>query len=81
MPYIEKHRREDIAKDDPAESSGELNYIITKECITYLNYHGLAYKTINEIIGALECAKQEFYRRLAVDYENLKCKINGDVYI
>ncbi len=39
------------------------------------------YATIVEAIGALECAKLELYRRLAADYEDQKCKQNGDVFI
>jgi hypothetical protein len=41
---------------------------------------GKNYKHINEIIGVLECAKQEFYRRVAAPYEDTKIQENGDVY-
>lgn len=40
----------------------------------------LSYADINEAIGALECAKLELYRRIAVPYENRKLAENGDVY-
>lgn len=86
MPYILKERRElldarieDIAKlinmDDRA---GELNYTITK---LLLHLAGESkYKDLNELIGALECAKLEFYRRKAAPYEDTKIEANGDVY-
>jgi hypothetical protein len=32
------------------------------------------------MIGALECAKLELYRRLASPYEDLKIADNGDIY-
>ena len=79
MPYIEKERRNELIDDDP-KTAGELNYKITEQCIEYMDAKGKSYKTINEIIGVLECAKMEFYRRIAVPYENLKAEENGDVY-
>jgi len=45
-----------------------------------LNKNQLNYQTINDIIGALEGAKLEFYRRIAIPYENAKLTENGDVY-
>jgi hypothetical protein len=41
---------------------------------------GLSYKSINDVIGVLECVKQEFYRRIAVPYEDKKIEQNGDIY-
>jgi hypothetical protein len=32
------------------------------------------------MIGVLECAKLELYRRVAAPYEDAKCEDNGDVY-
>ena len=32
------------------------------------------------LVGVLECAKLELYRRLAAPYEDLKIEDNGDVY-
>ena len=59
---------------------GELNWAITDTVDNYLKENGLSYKTINDIVGALSCCGQEFYRRIAAPYENTKCKQNGDVY-
>lgn len=63
-----------------AGHAGRLNYGITVLCNDYLAETGLSYSTINEVIGALECAKLELYRRVAVPYEDNKLAINGDVY-
>lgn len=32
------------------------------------------------MVGALECAKLELYRRIAIPYEEQKIQENGDVY-
>ena len=38
------------------------------------------YSTFNDIIGALECAKIEFYDRIVRGYEDKAIKRNGDIY-
>ena len=84
MPYITQKQRNTLNKslDESLSISnpGELNYLITVICLIYLRDNNLKYQTINDIIGALDCAKMEFYRRVVVDYENEKIKINGDVF-
>ena len=42
--------------------------------------HGKSYSVMNEIVGALECAKLEMYRRIYAPYEDEKIEANGDVY-
>lgn len=63
-----------------ATKGGELNYQISKLLNDFVAMKQLNYSTINEAIGALECAKLEFYRRVAADYEDLKAKQNGEVF-
>lgn len=81
MPYIDKERRTelDMAADVP-ETPGELNYAITTLCLDYLEGGDKDYAALNEIVGALECAKLEFYRRAVSPYEDQKKSDNGDVY-
>ena len=85
MPYIEKIDREYYeyilieAKAQGIATAGDLNYLITKLCNIYLNESGECYKTYNEIIGVLESAKLEYFRRNVAPYENKKIKENGDV--
>jgi len=79
MPYILKQDRNRDTKAHP-KNPGQLNWIISEAVAYYIKGHGLNYQTINDVVGALECAKQEFYRRLAVPYENRKIIDNGDVY-
>lgn len=80
MPYISAESRYNLEENAEAPTSaGELNYCITKMCDAYaVNQHN--YSKFNEIIGVLECAKLEFYRRLVAPYEDIKREDNGDVY-
>jgi len=82
MPYIKEEDRlvfESITLPGTA-TAGELNYLITKICQDYIANKGLSYSTLNDITGALENCKLEFYRRLVAPYEDTKIKENGDVY-
>lgn len=83
MPYIKQDARERLQDLDIPTTAGELNYLITKLCSEYVDDFGginLCYQKLNEVIGVLECAKMEFYRRVAAPYEDEKMKKNGDVY-
>lgn len=80
MPYIKDNREALSFLDKNPMTPGELNFVITSVLKRYLNEKGLSYQTINDILGALEGSKLEFYRRIAVDYENKKIDQNGDVY-
>lgn len=61
-------------------TAGELNYQITCCVNAYLASVGQSYCTMNTAIGALECAKQELYRRVLAPYEDTKLQQHGDVY-
>lgn len=78
MPYIKEQDRR-FAKNNPV-GPGELNFSITHLIDRYLRREGVCYSTLNEVIGALECAKLELYRRIAAPYEDRKIQENGDVY-
>lgn len=90
MPYVipeqrEKwrdplnHLRANVSLAQPM-TAGELNYLITQVALLYLSTNGKKYETLNAAVGALECAKQELYRRVLAPYESIKISINGDVY-
>ena len=82
MPYIKQSDREYIkpySEFNPVVP-GQLNYQITCVIHRYIQTNGLSYQRINDVLGALEGAKLEFYRRVAVPYEELKMQENGDVY-
>ena len=90
MPYITK---EDRSKLDaaiatlaerireisaPETRAGNLNYSITR-MLKMVYGAKLRYADHNEIVGMLDCAKQEWYRRCTAPYEDEKITANGDV--
>lgn len=79
MPYVKQQYRDLLVRETP-KNPGELNYCITELLIGYIHDRGLCYATINDVLGALSGATQEFYRRVAAPYEDEKIKENGDVY-
>jgi hypothetical protein len=80
MPYIVNGAREQLDDGGLPNSAGELNYVISSLVDEYLQEYGKNYTNINEVIGVLECAKLELYRRVAAPYEDDKIDQNGDVY-
>lgn len=89
MPYIPRADR--LAFDDALKelvrvvskrglSNGELNYLMTQLARLYLIRHGTSYNTLSDVVKAFECAKLEFYARMARPYEDRKIEENGDVY-
>jgi hypothetical protein len=79
MPYVPSEDRPALMVDRPPETAGELNYCITLLVDVFLD-GAVNYDAINEVIGVLECAKLELYRRIAAPYEDKKIAENGDVY-
>jgi len=81
VPYIDAEARERLAQGEPPETAGELNYAISRLVDAYLvRQGGIRYRRLNEVIGVLECAKLELYRRLAAPYEDRKREEAGEVY-
>lgn len=84
MPYIKDYERQHYSPIGGnvahATNPGQLNYQFTMLAKDYISMHGLSYTHINDVMGALEGAKLEFYRRVAAPYEDKKIKENGDVY-
>ena len=87
MPYIEQEDRKrwdgiiaDIVHEYHKEETlpGELNYLISS-VVWQLFKDNPSYTYGNQLIGVLECVKQEFYRRQLADYEDRKMAQNGDI--
>ena len=88
MPYINTASREalspelepliELIRNGGLWKAGDLNYIITRLAMAYMAQRQ-SYARYNDVIGALECAKLELYRRRIAPYEDGKIKINGDV--
>jgi hypothetical protein len=80
MPYVDPKTREALDEGQPMAGPGDLNYLITKLLLRYWTNSNRRYQDINDIMGALSGAQAEFYRRVAVPYEEKKIRENGDVY-
>ena len=88
MPYILKDDRRkfiDLGLVKPM-TAGELNYCLTMLCHQYLELtsesgdkYAARYQKHNDVIGALEGAKLEFYRRMTAPYEDKVIDKNGDL--
>ena len=87
MPYIKVEDRRKyngyiavlanmVNRLDKDSKSGNLNYIITK--LIHMT-EPKRYNDYNSLIGMLECAKLELYRRKIAPYEDIKIKENSDV--
>jgi len=81
MPYLDKAIRASLDEGRKPTKAGEVNYLVTKIVDSFLMMKGVSYASINEAVGALECAKLELYRRIASPYEDSKARINGEVYV
>jgi hypothetical protein len=80
MPYIKQEDRgniEDLTKSPT--NAGELNYLLHLIISNYVDDNKESYQTYNDIIGVLECVKQELYRRKIAPYEEKKIIENGDI--
>lgn len=86
MPYVDQTSRDKLSNLintihlANVLSAGELNYAITNLIIAFIENKGVSYQTYNDVLGALEGAKLELYRREIIKYEDDKRKTNGDVY-
>jgi hypothetical protein len=84
MPYIPQNQRPYYTPSFPDNFRfivpGELNFALTQVVNKYIKEHGACYTTFNDIVGALESCKLEFYRRVVGPYEDEKIIQNGDVY-
>lgn len=87
MPYIKKEDRDkyrnlELQITDILENNGwnpgHFNYIVFYIINEWFKTKA-SYSTANTIVGALECIKQEFYRRQVAPYEDEKIKENGPV--
>lgn len=64
---------------DESLVAGDLNYIIYSIAKRYLDKKGHRYRNLNMLVGALECCKQEIYRRLGSELEDGAIEKNGDI--
>jgi hypothetical protein len=80
VPYLNQAIRSSLEAGRKPTIGGELNFLISSLLNQFIKDKGLTYANINEAVGALECAKIEFYRRVAAHYEDNTIVSNGEVY-
>lgn len=92
MPYIQKSDRVEldplidqlasfVATKTGMAFAGSLNYTITRLMMQVIKNEAgdLRYWVIATVCGVLSNVSSEFYRRMAVPYENRMIEQNGDV--
>ena len=79
MPYIPQSEKNKVDQDNLITNAGQFNYALNQVISIYIEQNNFNYQTANDIIGAMECAKMEIYRRLVAPYEDKKILQNGDV--
>lgn len=94
MPYIKEDRREylndcidnmvdtlrisdDMSNEELSGILGDINYCFSRVLGSLIDK--VTYPKVAMITGVVENIKQEFYRRLATSYEDLKINQNGDI--
>jgi len=78
MPYIPRSQKEKSLEGE-IKDAGSFNFLIHQLMDKYIEQNGVSYQTYNDIVGAMDCAKMELYRRLVSPYEDKKILLNGDV--
>jgi hypothetical protein len=84
MPYIKYEDRKKFSREieilsKNIESDGELNYVFSSIIHKILEKRGINYQNMNNLIGSLECCKNEFLRVVVGPYEDSKKQSNGSV--
>ena len=85
MPYIKNEKRLDrqAAIEGLAQwliLPWDLNHAVCALVNEVLKRRGVSYKLLGQIMGDLDCAQREIYRRVAAPYEDWKMFANGDVF-
>jgi len=84
MPYIKPVRKEVLEPlverlAERCYNAGDLTYVIYALAMKMSAALGKNYKNLSGLIGCMDCAKTEFYRRIVAPYEDQKIEENGDV--
>lgn len=79
MPFIPDFRRNRIHAGEKPDNPGELAYQLYRVILTYVDSRRSFYHFAH-VLGAIEAAKLELYRREVAPYEDKKREENGDVF-
>lgn len=78
MPYITSERRAELDTGAEPSTAGDLAYLLTCQCLRYLEQHEERFSHYAAVQGALESTKLELC--LIAGYEEAKILENGDVF-
>lgn len=92
MPYINQTQRDRIRSELDAlievlndagsqEIDGLLNYVFTMIVLRVMGKNGWRYQMLARAVGLFECAKLEFYRKIAAPYEEDAIEKNGPLKV
>jgi len=85
MPYISSRDRYKFSEvteailDSNIDNGGELQYLISELIAQFMADKPHRYKTMNEVMGALNGANLEYYRVVVAPYEDKAIAKNGTV--
>jgi hypothetical protein len=94
MPYIDPEYRKKLdneldylirdthsyVRNDPGKMKGVAHYLVIRLALGLLKpSEGWSYSSLSDVIGTLEAAKLEMYRRLLAPYEDDAILKNGDL--
>ncbi|MDB4408494.1 hypothetical protein N9165_00305 [Akkermansiaceae bacterium] len=86
MPYIAQEDRDgfeefrDLCADLEPKTAGEIQYMIAVIVAEFMKNSDYRYQNMNDVMGALNGANLEFYRRYVAPYEDECIAKNGDVF-
>jgi len=90
MPYLTDDARAkiddhingiiDVLVNTDVSVPGGLNYAICRVADGVTAAKGESYSIYNTLLGSVEAAKLEIYRRMVAPYEDVKCRANGEVF-
>ncbi len=90
MPYLTDDARAkiddhindliDVLVNSDVSVPGGLNYAICRVADGVIAAKGESYSLYNTLLGSVEAAKLEIYRRMVAPYEDVKCQHNGEVF-
>ncbi len=90
MPYLTEDARAkiddhingiiDVLINTDVSVPGGLNYAICRVADGVIAAKGESYSQYNTLLGSLEAAKLEIYRRMVAPYEDAKSYQNGEVF-
>ena len=85
MPYIKEEDRINFNEvelelsEAGVKTAGEVQYLIALIVKEYLSDKELRYQQLNDVMGALSGAQQEFYREVVAPYEDRCITKNGEI--